>query len=615
MFVAIVITLSLALDPALGVIFQNKQYAAVSIFEDRQLDETIVHATITQNGETMKYQLRSLGHAIPDDFANVMQVKKSDGSYMFTKNVEALTTSEIQERLYADESGASVLMVDKSEGKTKLTGFLSPTLGIHHEVEERGLDQDVRHYTFEMPLELQKMAGKDYIKITERAMDKTKDDPSLQIEERVYTRFGNYGPQPQRGPATSRFQSSPGSFASSSTRTVGSTNQGNTKPANKNNVGNKNVGASKPKPAGNNKAANVGANKSKSASNNKEANVEASRSNNANNNKRSGGGGKVSAGATPLKGGKSEYPEIEVFVLYDEQAVANIKKAKMDPTTFFAACMGYTLMRYKSVKSFKIDVLYIGLGLLHKDTTSRIFGFAKNPMGDQSLNKFAELKRSDSKLFPPADVLVYATGIDMATVSGGRMTLDLRGIAFFKAVCKEINLALVEVNGDFTNFNTYPHELAHSLGSPHDGEGNSGTGSCLQMEGHIMSYEFSKAKDKLLFSDCSEKTMKDHLFSENAQCVFERSAKQTLSVIEGDYASLLDYETNCRMKFPNYAHLKIVPFLEGYDSFPKIQRKTCDNTVCFFDKAGGMSMAALNTVPYEGSLCAPNKYCKGGVCQ
>jgi len=64
---------------------------------------------------------------------------------------------------------------------------------------------------------------------------------------------------------------------------------------------------------------------------------------------------------------------------------------------------------------------------------------------------------------------------------------------------------------------TVVHELAHNLGSHHDGDGESKT--CSWEDGHIMSYEGRGTLDKFKFSTCSIESIKKFLESEEGSCL------------------------------------------------------------------------------------------------
>ncbi|XP_047493834.1 venom metalloproteinase antarease-like TpachMP_A [Penaeus chinensis] len=112
----------------------------------------------------------------------------------------------------------------------------------------------------------------------------------------------------------------------------------------------------------------------------------------------------------------------------------------------------------------------------------------------------------------------------MADVESGMIKEGLAGIAWKGAACivasgnkRSFNTGMGEDMGAYyVGVMTAAHEVAHNLGSPHDGK--DGAEACSWDDGYIMSYVSGKS-NKLFFSSCSQKLMKDYMSSDDGSCL------------------------------------------------------------------------------------------------
>merc|ERR1712121_161731 len=138
------------------------------------------------------------------------------------------------------------------------------------------------------------------------------------------------------------------------------------------------------------------------------------------------------------------------------------------------------------------------------------------------------------------------TGKDMADVESGTIKKGLAGIAWKGAAClvadankRSFNTAMGEDQGaNYVGIMTAAHEVAHNLGSPHDGD--EGSESCSWDEGYIMSYVSGKP-NKLFFSSCSQKCMKDYITSSDGECLKKTAIGAKIPIsskLPGDFMSM-----------------------------------------------------------------------------
>ncbi|XP_045210527.2 metalloprotease mig-17-like [Mercenaria mercenaria] len=93
------------------------------------------------------------------------------------------------------------------------------------------------------------------------------------------------------------------------------------------------------------------------------------------------------------------------------------------------------------------------------------------------------------------------------------------GYAYTEAECKQKSVSIVQDNEDFYTAQLMAHEIGHSLGCDHDGDGN----SCPVGAGYAMEANFKLAnKNKWIFSSCSVTAIRNYLHnldSHNNNCL------------------------------------------------------------------------------------------------
>ncbi|XP_063594993.1 A disintegrin and metalloproteinase with thrombospondin motifs like [Penaeus indicus] len=144
--------------------------------------------------------------------------------------------------------------------------------------------------------------------------------------------------------------------------------------------------------------------------------------------------------------------------------------------------------------------------------------------GENTLSSVSDWLFQKKASLPAYDVAYLMTGKDMADVESGMIQKGLAGIAWKGAACvvasankRSFNTGMGEDMGAYyVGVMTAAHEVAHNLGSPHDGK--DGAEACSWDDGYIMSYVSGKP-NKLFFSSCSQKLMKDYMSSGDAACL------------------------------------------------------------------------------------------------
>nr|WDU65918.1 putative metalloprotease Tcis_Metallo_4 [Tityus cisandinus] len=170
--------------------------------------------------------------------------------------------------------------------------------------------------------------------------------------------------------------------------------------------------------------------------------------------------------------------------------------------------------------SFKIKIIVIGFVKYTKTSEPAFIGasvYTKNP----KLLDSEKLIDSMCKFYASGKVEIYHRADVCMLITLKEMAEYTLGIAYVGGVCDKRYKCAVSQD-DPKNFNEYvntcAHELAHSVGCPHDEEGpvsyisgSPGTMACKWDYGYIMSYK-TNAQNGTKFSPCSSACAK-HLTS------------------------------------------------------------------------------------------------------
>ncbi|XP_049515543.1 metalloprotease mig-17-like, partial [Dermacentor silvarum] len=122
------------------------------------------------------------------------------------------------------------------------------------------------------------------------------------------------------------------------------------------------------------------------------------------------------------------------------------------------------------------------------------------------------------------DVVYLMTGLDMITFKRGKLNKGISGRAYLSNVCRERGIGEGEDTAPtYSGVNTLAHELAHSLGSPHDE-----TPECPWAEGYLMSYVDGGLK-KYKLSACSQQTIRQNVKKLSQECFSVLSEKNYMT--------------------------------------------------------------------------------------
>ncbi|XP_041367247.1 zinc metalloproteinase-disintegrin-like stejnihagin-B isoform X3 [Gigantopelta aegis] len=185
---------------------------------------------------------------------------------------------------------------------------------------------------------------------------------------------------------------------------------------------------------------------------------------------------------------------------------------------YFAYIMNGVNLRYKRITGLTARLVVRLIGYVVAETSSkapwtenyRVMTSSGGEVDADNVLKFMTKWVPEATL-PSSDHVMLFTGYDMYTIgsrpdgSVARSTAT-SGLAYISTMCRSDgrSISIVEDNGGFQCIDTAAHELGHSLGSRHDGDGN----TCKAEDRFIMSggtYKKTSANlgNPWLFSSCS----------------------------------------------------------------------------------------------------------------
>ncbi|XP_037524610.1 venom metalloproteinase antarease-like TtrivMP_A isoform X2 [Rhipicephalus sanguineus] len=273
---------------------------------------------------------------------------------------------------------------------------------------------------------------------------------------------------------------------------------------------------------------------------------------------------------------------------------------------------------YKHFSSTEALLRY--LCVMTNSTEPYAYLYPNNPYymyDDGTLRKFRDYAYKNRAHYGYPDVVYLISGRDVYAVIDGKANVNGLGIGFVSSVCTASFVALGEDKPEFyTGMHTLTHELAHVLGSEHDGEapksaGHPGSLACSWDVGNIMSY-IDRGPSHHQFSACSLRQMQYVLRKAGPICWQVRSKGYAVhdtypgmlvsqlayckEVIQDNTATIESYsvvEKTCKVRCVFYKYQKV---LHGAYNYNEKRR--------FYQEASAL----------DYTYCAASKVCIQGIC-
>ncbi|KAH6923627.1 hypothetical protein HPB50_003253 [Hyalomma asiaticum] len=212
----------------------------------------------------------------------------------------------------------------------------------------------------------------------------------------------------------------------------------------------------------------------------------------------------------------SNYAEVEVYFLIDTMFSERFPE-DTKAINYLAVTLAAVNLRYKSVRSMDIKFIAVGMLRLTSELQEEFVIMDGSYVDGQptlvTLKMFCHRRGLDT-----ADVRYFITGLDITGTYRGRKNPIMGGYAYVGGLCSLDGVAIGEdTPGLYRGVDIMAHELAHSLGCVHDGEGSrtelpghkgSTAPECAAYHGYLMSYSRNGGKNHYKFSPCCEEQIK-----------------------------------------------------------------------------------------------------------
>ncbi|XP_077494326.1 venom metalloproteinase antarease TserMP_A-like isoform X2 [Amblyomma americanum] len=255
------------------------------------------------------------------------------------------------------------------------------------------------------------------------------------------------------------------------------------------------------------------------------------------------------------------YPELLLLV---DSALRAQFSADEKVLKYFIMTMNSVNLRYMTVSRPRVRLIFSALEIL----TSNQEGFLKK-VGKDKLEGYDTLMELRMRVYrnyadyARYDVVYLVTGLDMGTQFSEGWSSGLKGIAFIGGACSVEKVGYGEDRvGTFMGVRILAHEVGHSLGCPHDGQGTGYFDSrkCPWNDGYIMSYLENDSRS-MKFSNCCNDMITRKVSIPSGRCLLVQNTTST--IIEGNYTKFLpgdiyNRDRICKMAFPNVTDTKFV---------------------------------------------------------
>ncbi|XP_015687440.1 A disintegrin and metalloproteinase with thrombospondin motifs 13 [Protobothrops mucrosquamatus] len=194
-----------------------------------------------------------------------------------------------------------------------------------------------------------------------------------------------------------------------------------------------------------------------------------------------------------------------------------------------------------------------------------------------------------------ADLVLYVTKFDLELPDGNK---QVRGVTSKGGACSRSWSCIITEDTGFGLGITVAHEIAHSFGIDHDGEGNRCVG-----DRHIMGSEGGHNSLDLTWSVCSREQLQAFVSTGQASCTDDLPVLKS-SLPEAKPGLYFGAEEQCKVAFGSGA--SACTFSYDVDM--------CRVLSCHTNSADQSTCSRLHVPLLDGTECGINKWCAKGRC-
>uniref|UniRef100_A0A8C6VJI6 ADAM metallopeptidase with thrombospondin type 1 motif 13 n=1 Tax=Naja naja TaxID=35670 RepID=A0A8C6VJI6_NAJNA len=194
-----------------------------------------------------------------------------------------------------------------------------------------------------------------------------------------------------------------------------------------------------------------------------------------------------------------------------------------------------------------------------------------------------------------ADLVLYVTKFDLELPDGNK---QVRGVTSKGGACLRSWSCVIAEDTGFGLGITIAHEIAHSFGIDHDGEGN----RCMA-DRHVMGSEGGHNSVDLTWSVCSREQLQEFVSTGQASCTDDLPVLKS-SLPEAKPGLYFGADEQCKIAFGSGA--SACTFSYDVDM--------CQVLSCHTNPADPSSCSRLHVPLLDGTECGINKWCSKGRC-